>query len=65
MLDVSVCLDSLLGDVDGRHIMVITESPGPVIAWIRHQAQRVAGWNPECLVGSPLEQDQVRRVAFT
>ena len=52
-------LDSLLGDVDGRHIMVITNSPGPVIAWIQHRAQLVADWNPECLVGSPLDHDQV------
>jgi hypothetical protein len=55
----SKCLDSLLGDVDGRHIMVITNSPGPVIAWIQHRARLVANWNPECLVGSPLEHDQV------
>ena len=53
------CLDSLLGDVDGRHIMVITDSPGPVIAWVQHRARAVASWNPESLVGSPLEQDQV------
>ena len=56
---VSNCLDSLLGDVDGRHIMVITDSPGPVIAWIQHRARLVANWNPDCLVGSPLEHDQV------
>lgn len=56
---VSNRLDSLLGDVDGRHIMVITESPGPVIAWIQRQSRLVANWNPESLVGSPLEQDQV------
>eukprot|EP00435_Cladocopium_sp_Y103_P061163 s32_g22.t2 len=53
------CLDSLLGDVDGRHIMVITDSPGPVMAWIQHRARSVASSNPESLVGSPLEQDQV------
>ena len=52
-------LDSLLGDVDGRHIMVITDSPGPVIAWIQHRAQMVGHWNPESLVGSPLECDQM------
>ena len=52
-------LDSLLGDVDGRHIMVITDSPGPVIAWIQHRAQMVGNWNPESLVGSPLECDQM------
>ena len=52
-------LDSLLGDVDGRHIMVITNSPGPVIAWIQHRARLMGNWNPESLVGSPLEQDKV------
>ena len=51
-------LDSLLGDVDGRHIMVITDSPVPMIAWIEHRARTVANWNPESLVGSPLEQDR-------
>ena len=51
-------LDSLLGDVDGRHIMVITDSPVPVIAWIEQRARTVANWNPESLVGSPLEQDR-------
>ena len=55
----SNCLDSLLGDLDGRHIMIITDSPGPVIAWIQHRARLVGNWNPECLVGSPLEHDQV------
>ena len=58
VLQVSNRLDSLLGDVDGRHIMVITDSPGPVIAWIQHRARQIANWNPESLVGSPLEQDQ-------
>lgn len=53
------CLDSLLGDVDGRHIMVITDSPGPVTAWIQVQARAVANWNPDCLIGSPFEQDRV------
>ena len=59
ILHVSNRLDSLLGDVAGRHIMVITDSPGPVIAWIQHRARQVANWNPESLVGSPLKQDQV------
>ena len=52
-------LDSLLGDVDGRHIMVITDSPGPVMAWIQHRAPLIGNWNPESLVGSPLEHDKV------
>ena len=51
-------LDSLLADTGGRHIMVITSSPGPIIAWICSRASELAGWNPEALVGSPLELDQ-------
>ena len=51
-------LDSLLADTGGRHIMVITSSPGPIIAWICSRASDLAGWNPEALVGSPLELDQ-------
>ena len=27
--------------------MVITDSPGPVIAWIEQRARAVANWNPE------------------
>jgi hypothetical protein len=51
-------LDSLLADTGGRHVMVITRSPGPIIAWICLRASELAGWNPEALVGSPLELNQ-------
>lgn len=49
---------ALLEDVDGRHAMIITDAPGPVMAWIKTQATEIgAGWDPECFVGSCLQDD--------
>jgi len=51
-------LETLLGDVDGRHVMVICRCAGPVIRWIEATARHAARWQPETLIGSALERDQ-------
>ena len=49
---------TLLKDIHGRHVMVITDAPGPIMAWIEAQATVIeAGWEPECFVGSCLPND--------
>ena len=57
--DAEYQMQALLNDISGRHIMVITESPGPMIAWMESYATYHGDWVPESFVGSCLEYDRV------